>query len=93
MDYKSDAGFGVIIVKWFDNNVVHIASTYVGVEPMGIVERWSQKDQKKKNIQCPQLVLQYNKGMGGVDLADMPISLYRIKIKTRRWYIKIFWHL
>ena len=60
---------------------------------MGVVERWSQKDQKKKNIQCPQLVLQYNKGMGGVDLADMLISLYRTKIKTRRWYIKIFWHL
>ena len=93
MDYKSGAKFGVIIVKWFDNNAVHIASSYVGVEPMGIVERWSQKDQKKKNIQCPQLVLQYNKGMGGVDLADMLISLYRIKIKTRRLYIKIFCHL
>ena len=90
---KSDTEFGVIIVKWFDNNAVHIASNYVGVKPMGIVERWSQKDQKKKNIQCPQLVLQYNKGMGGVDLADMLISLYRMKIKTRRWYIKIFWHL
>ena len=31
--------------------------------------------------------------MGGVDLADMLISLYRIPVKTHRWYIKVFWHL
>ena len=31
--------------------------------------------------------------MGGVDLADMLISLYRVKVKTKRWYIKVFWHL
>ena len=45
------------------------------------------------SIQCPQLILRYNKGMGGVDKADMLIALYRINFKTRRWYIKIFWHL
>jgi len=28
--------------------------------------------------------------MGGVDMADMLISLYRVKSKTKRWYIKIF---
>ena len=31
--------------------------------------------------------------MGGVDLADMLISLYRVKVKTKRWHIKVFWHL
>ena len=31
--------------------------------------------------------------MGGVDLADMLISLYRIKVKASRWYVKVFWHL
>ena len=30
--------------------------------------------------------------MGGVDLADMLIALYRIAVKTKRWYLKIFWH-
>lgn len=28
--------------------------------------------------------------MGGVDLADMLIALYRIDLKTRRWYLSIF---
>ena len=35
---------------------------------------------------------EYNGGMGGVDLADMLIALYRIAVKTHRWYIKVFWH-
>ena len=72
---------------------MHVASNFVGVEPVGKVKRWSGVDKCKKEIDCPQLVLCYNKGMGGVDLADMLIALYRIPSKTRRWYIKIFWHL
>ena len=31
--------------------------------------------------------------MGGVDLGDMLIALYRIPCKTKRWYQKVFWHL
>ena len=93
IDFKSDVGSGIVVVKWLDNNAVHIASNYVGVEPLGAVERWSPAEKKRMSIQCPQVILRYNKGMGGVDLADMFISLYRINMKTRRWYIKIFWHL
>ncbi|CAB4043729.1 Hypothetical predicted protein, partial [Paramuricea clavata] len=92
-DYKSDTTQGLIVVKWLDNNAVHVASNFVGVEPLGSVERWCPEDKKKKKIQCPQLILRYNKSMGGVDKADMLISLYRIRTKTKRWYIKIFWHL
>ena len=83
----------VILVKWLDNNAVHIASNDVGVKPLGFVERCCAEEKKKKQIQCPQLILRYNKGMGGFDKADQLISLYRIKIKTKRWHIKIFWHL
>lgn len=31
--------------------------------------------------------------MGGVDLEDVLIQIYRKEVKTTRWYIKIFWHL
>ena len=92
LDFRSDADSGIIVAKWLDNKPVHIASNFVGVEPMGTVERWCQKSKERKKIQCPQMILAYNNGMGGVDLADMLIALYRIKVKTRRWYQKIFWH-
>ena len=30
--------------------------------------------------------------MGGVDLSDMLISLYRTNFKTKRWYLKVLFH-
>ncbi|XP_047144656.1 piggyBac transposable element-derived protein 2 [Hydra vulgaris] len=35
---------------------------------------------------------EYNKSMGGVDLSDMLIALYRTSIKTKRWDLKILFH-
>ena len=49
--------------------------------------------EKKKDIACPKIVRMYDKIMGGVDLADLLIALYRIQCKATRWYIKIFWHM
>ena len=40
----------------------------------------------------PSLSEKYNKSMGGVDLSDMLISLYRTQVKTKRWYIKVLFH-
>ena len=30
--------------------------------------------------------------MGGVDLLDSLVSLYKQKMKSKRWYMYIFWH-
>ena len=79
-DFKLEVNTGVIIVKWMDNNAVHIASNYVGVEQFGSAERWSKNKNEKVKVQCPQLIAQYNKGMGGVDLADMLMALYCISL-------------
>ena len=73
IDHQSDLISGNIVAKWMDNNAVHVASNFVGVEPIGTVKRWSGEHKSKIDIECPQLVLFYNKGMGGVDLADMLI--------------------
>ena len=93
LDYKLDTNSDLVLVKWLDNSVVHIASNYCGVEPLGTVKRWCSEARKKTDFPCPYLILCYNKGMGGVDFADMMIALYRIHVKTRRWYVKVFWHL
>ena len=81
------------MAKWQDNKSVLVASNYVGTEPIGEMKRWDKKSKSHQDIPCPQIILAYNKNMGGVDLADMLIALYRIRMKTRRWYIKIFWHM
>ena len=94
MDYKSDMDRYTMDYKskWLDNSCVHIATNFVGIDPLGKIERWCTDDKVRKQIQSHRIILFYNEGMGGVDLCDMLISLYRITLKTRRWYIKIFWH-
>ena len=93
LDYRTDSNSGIAVAKWCDNKVVLVASSYIGIEPMGTISRWDQSEKTRKNIPCPSIVLAYNKSMGGLDLADMLISLYRIKVKIKRWYIKVVWHL
>ncbi|XP_026331157.1 piggyBac transposable element-derived protein 2-like, partial [Hyposmocoma kahamanoa] len=78
------------VVRWNDNKVVTLVSTYVGTEPVEKIKRYCKEAKQKVEVNCPQVVKEYNKHMGGVDLADMLISLYRTPFKTRRWYIGIF---
>jgi hypothetical protein len=78
------------IVRWNDNKVVTFISSIVASEPVEKIVRYSKDEKKKIDVQCPQIVRQYNKHMGGVDLADMLIALYKTPLKTRRWYMGIF---
>ena len=93
MDYRVDGNSGIIVVKWVDNSIVQLVSNYVGINPMSTINRWCKKEKASRDIPCPQVVKQYNKSMAGVDLAHMLIAIYRIPCKTKRWYVKIFWHL
>lgn len=65
---------GVIFVRWMDNSPVTLASTCFGVAPIKNVERFSRKEKKKIFIPRPDVVLQYNKNMGGTDLMDGNIA-------------------
>ncbi|XP_065662880.1 piggyBac transposable element-derived protein 3-like [Hydra vulgaris] len=90
--FKIDANSGLILTKWYDNKCVNLISTYCDPEFVSKIKRWDRKDKKYIEIDCPSTVQEYNKSMGGVDLADMLISLFRTTIKTRRWYLKVFFH-
>ena len=50
---------------------------------------------KKKHVQVtrPAVIKAYNQHMGGVDLIDMLISLYRINVRSKKYYMKIIFHL
>ena len=92
MDYRVDANTGLRIIKWLDNGPVHLASTYEWKDPMSEIERFDSTTKKYIKVQCPAIVKAYNGSMGGVDLSDMFLSLYRTKINIKRWYIKVFFH-
>lgn len=91
--FRSDQDKGVIIVKWLDNKCVLIGSTLCGIEPLTTVKRYSKTEKKKVNVNCPALIHEYNKHMGGVDKANSLLGLYRTPSRARRWYYGIFTYL
>ena len=78
LDYRVDSNSGIIAAYWIDNKTVQVASNYTGIEPVGIIKRWSKVSNACKNIPCPQIILPYNKSVGRVNLADMLIALSRV---------------
>ncbi|XP_064483045.1 piggyBac transposable element-derived protein 3-like [Ornithodoros turicata] len=81
------------LVKWMDNRSVHLLSTFVGGFPTSQVQRWDKKTRQKVLVTCPAAVSEYNKFMGGVDLLDSLIALYRTRIRSKKYYMRIFFHM
>ncbi len=72
-------------VKWYDNCSVTLLSDYTGAHPVTEVDRWDRKQKMITKVPCPAVVKEYNKNMGGVDLLDSLLALYRIKIRSKKW--------
>ncbi|XP_050063055.1 piggyBac transposable element-derived protein 3-like [Aphis gossypii] len=83
----------ITAVGWRDNKVVKVASTYVGEVPTDKVKRHDRKTRTNIEVTRPQCINIYNKHMGGVDMMDSMIGRYRINIRTKKWYMKCFYHL
>jgi hypothetical protein len=47
VDYRVDTKSNVVLVRWLDNGVVQLVSSFVGIENGVPVKRWSAKEKKK----------------------------------------------
>lgn len=84
----------LLIGGWFDNRrVVLTISNFAGKDPVSNANRYGRKNKKNIQIPSPASIEIYNKFMGGLDKADMFLSLYRTKLRTRKWYHRIAIHL
>lgn len=68
-------------------------STYVGTKPTTTKRRFCRKEKEYKDIPCPKAIELYNEHMGGVDLLDSMLGLYRIHLRSKKWYKRIFFHM
>ncbi|CAH2011120.1 unnamed protein product, partial [Acanthoscelides obtectus] len=89
-DYRVENSVGLAVIKWADTKCVTLASSYISHSPVFEVSRFSKEQKKKVNVQCPQIVKQYNIHMGGVNLSDTLLSLYKTPFKSKRWYLAMF---
>lgn len=98
------SAFGVDIstVLWKDTKIVRLASTYAGVLPFHTtnpesrsakVVRYDRKNKEFIEVDCPNVIKEYNCHMGGVDLMDGLLGRYHIRLKTKSASLRIFYHL
>ena len=86
--YASDGSN--VIVRWYDNAVVSVATNCFVNDSIKAAPRWSRKERKKVLVSMPEMIHSYNRNMGGVDLFDQFIANYRIKIRSKKWWWPFF---
>lgn len=86
-------GTKLSLVQWNDNRIVTTISSFVGKDPTTTVSRFQRKTKSHINIQRPHSITKYNENMGGVDKMDSLLGYYRIQLRSKRWYTKVFFHL
>ncbi|XP_072141061.1 piggyBac transposable element-derived protein 2-like isoform X2 [Dermacentor andersoni] len=83
----------ITAVRWQDNSVASVVSTHVGVGNPRKVKRWSEATKSYVKIDCPEVIVQYNAYVVGVDKLDYLMSLYPLHIRTRKWPVRVMSHL
>ncbi|GBO18512.1 PiggyBac transposable element-derived protein 2 [Araneus ventricosus] len=86
-------GVDVSSVIWKDNRCVVFLSTFTAKLPEKKVKRFERSTKTHKEVDCPEVVTVYNKHMGGVDLLDSHLGRHRIRMKAKKWYFRLFYHL
>ena len=83
-----------VLVGWKDNKGVYMASNKFTGETYTTCSRYSRKDKTKIQVPIPEMFINYNGGMGGVDLLDMMVACYRVRYRIRKWWFPIYaWSL
>lgn len=95
-------GVDVSIVVWKDNKSVRLVSTYVGILPfiksndetqIGKIPRYDKQERGYVDVDCPHIIKEYNRHMGGVGLLDGLVGRYRIHTKSKDVILRLFYHL
>lgn len=88
--FKSNSS-GTLAVVWQDTKQVMLLSNCHKASVDTVTRK--QKDGKKIDITCPDIVKTYRYLMGGVDLADKMSTLYELDRKSTKWWRKVFFRL
>ncbi|XP_046402080.1 piggyBac transposable element-derived protein 2-like [Ischnura elegans] len=88
----TDKNSPISLIRWHDNAQVTIATNMDSKTVFGLSSctRWNSKYKKHMKLCQPQIVKMYNHGMGGVDLFDQQRAVYRVKIRSNKWYWPLF---
>lgn len=71
--------------------LINIVTTYAKIKPVTKCKRWCREDKLHVDVDRPITVTKYNQLMGGVNLCDLLLEMYKINIPSRIWYTRIFY--
>lgn len=76
-------------MKYNDNNTVNVATNY---DSSGVtsVKRFSVEKKASISIPKPEVIVNYNTHMGGVDQMDESVAAYRTRMRQKKWWWPIF---
>lgn len=55
---------GIVVVKWFDNKSVLVASNFIGVGTEDSCRRWDKNRKTYVEVSRPESIRLYNRNMG-----------------------------
>ena len=87
-----ESNHNLSLVRWLDNKCVTLISTYLGVTPELTVKCCNRSTKVDQDVSRPAIVGVYNSYMGGIDLFDIMCTLYKRQLKSKRWYLYVFYH-
>ena len=80
--------YNLVAVQWCDSRVVNHVSSYMNLD-VGHVRR--RVGHQRQTVECPQVVIHYQKHMGGVDRGDQKrghFGAFASKGHFKKWYKK-----
>ena len=86
----TDKNSNLTFVRWKDNKEVTVASKFVAKMPLRKAHRYVQAQINWTEIDQPQSIFLYNKGMEGVDRLDQNISSSLIGHHSKKWWWPVF---
>ena len=89
-DVVTDRNSNLTLVRWKDNKVVTVVSTFVRKMPLRKAYRYVKAQNGRAEIEQPQSIFLYNKGKVGVDCIDQNFSSYMIGHRSKKWWWPVF---
>lgn len=86
-------GVDISSLVWKDNKYLTLISSFAGTHPEELVNRFDRKKKETIQVKCPYVIKEYNRHMGGVVLLDSLMGRYKIAIKSRKWYMRLFYYM
>ena len=70
-----------------------VTLVFAFVQKMSLTEAhpYVKAQNGRSQIDYPQSIFLYNKGMGGVDCLDQQMSSYMIGNRSKKWWWPVFW--